>query len=86
MDIDRLSTEERERHMKERRCFTCHQTGHISRYCRSGGRTPDSNQNKYQGIKKTASTAHAMICNLVGEMEQEEKEKLLEDITTEQNF
>jgi hypothetical protein len=35
MDVDRLSTKEVERYKKENRCFNCHETGHISRFCRN---------------------------------------------------
>lgn len=33
MDVDRMTTEERDRHYKEGRCFTCHEIGHLSRHC-----------------------------------------------------
>lgn len=89
MDIDRLTTEEIERHKKERRCFNCHRIGHQAKECRSG-KTPDNSQDnqsyKYQGVKKTATTARAMIRNLVEDMDPEEKEKLMDDITKEQDF
>ena len=41
MDIDRLSTEDMERHMKERRCFKCHRVGHQAKECRSN-QTPST--------------------------------------------
>jgi hypothetical protein len=81
MDIDRLSTEEREKHFQENQCFNCHKIGHKARECCSKGET-----NKYNGFKKTASTAKAMIRNLVADMDTEEKEKLIEEITEKQDF
>ena len=33
MDINRLTTEEREKHYKENRCFNCHKIGHWARDC-----------------------------------------------------
>ena len=42
--------------------------------------------NKYKGIKKTANMARAMIRNLVVDMDDEEKEKLLKDIERDQGF
>jgi len=87
MDIDRLTTEERERHMKERRCFECHKIGHQAKDCRSKpNNTPGTSNDKYQGIKKTATTARAMIRNILQEMDDEEKEKLLEEKELSQDF
>ena len=99
MDVDRLTVEEREKHMKENRCFNCHKIGHRSRNCRQ--KNPGSTskietvnelkQNnersliRYEG-KKMANTARALIRNLVGDMEKEEKDKLFEDILEDQDF
>ena len=33
MDIDRLTTEERDKCIKEGRCFTCQERGHLTREC-----------------------------------------------------
>ena len=40
---------------------------------------------KYEG-KKTANAARAMIRNLVGDMEKEEKDKLFENIMNDEDF
>lgn len=46
MDIDRMTAEERDRHYKEGRCFTCHKVGHLARSCperRNDRKTPRTN-------------------------------------------
>ena len=45
------------------------------------------NEDKYKGIKKkTANMAQAMIRNLVADVDDEEKEKLLKDMEKDQGF
>jgi Retrotransposon gag protein len=90
--IDRLTNEEREKHIRENRCFKCHKIGHISRNCRSGQQpnvtaraTDERALVKYEG-KKTANTARAMIRNLVAEMDKEEKDKLFEKMMNDEDF
>jgi hypothetical protein len=90
MDIDRLTIEQRDKHIRENRCFNCHRIGHRIKDCRSPKQQePTQNQdvtNKFQGIKKTATTARAMIRNLVADMDEEEKDKLFKEISTDQDF
>jgi hypothetical protein len=88
--IDRLTQEERDRHFRENRCFKCHKIGHISRNCRSGSQ-PANRSNEERGVvkyegKKTANAARAMIRNLVGDMEKEEKDKLFENMMNDEDF
>ena len=88
--IDRLTNEEREKHMRENRCFKCHKIGHISRNCRSGQNitakpTEERALVKYEG-KKTANTTRALIRNLVADMEKEEKDKMFENMMTDEDF
>jgi hypothetical protein len=87
MDIDRLTAEERQKHFEEKRCFNCHRTGHQARNCRSPRQTGDNtNANKYQGFKKTATTARAMIRSLVADMEPTEKEELWKHMESDMDF
>ena len=44
------------------------------------------NEDKYKGYKKTANMAQAMIRNLVADMDDDEKEKLLKDMEKDQGF
>ena len=57
--------------------------------CRSKQQATQPNDEKavvkYEG-KKTANTARALICNLVADMEKEEKDKLLENMITDEDF
>src|SRR5271156_5742738 len=89
MDVDRLTTEEREQHWKENRCFGCHKVGHQVKNCRSKQQTTKPNEEKavvkYEG-KKTANTARGLIRNLVADMEKEEKDKLFENMITDEDF
>ena len=86
MDVDRLTTEEREKHFNENRCFNCHKIGHRARDCRSPKQNNQTNEDKYRGYKKTANTARAMIRSLVADMDDNEKEKLLKDMEKDQGF
>ena len=86
MDMDRLTTEEREKHFNENWCFNCHKIGHWARDCRTPKQDNQTNEDKYKGYKKTANTARAMIRNLVADMDDDEKEKLLKDMEKDQGF
>ena len=34
MDVDKMTVEERDKHMKENHCFNCHRIGHRAKDCR----------------------------------------------------
>ena len=76
MDIDRLTTEECKKHMQENRC-------HRAKDCRS---KLNNDQTKFNGIKKTVTMARAMIRNLVVDMDDKDKEELLNKIVEEEGF
>ena len=73
MDIDRLTTEDRELCMKEHRCFNCRKIRHNARDCRS----KNTEGSQYQGIKKTAPTTRAMIHNLTKDMSTKERNTII---------
>ena len=75
MDIDKMTVEEREKHMKENRCFNCHKIEHRAKDCCQKNQGESSKTNttnnetktnsersliKYEG-KKTANTARTSI-------------------------
>lgn len=49
MDIDRLSTEEREKHFCQGLCFICHKQGHLSRACPDKGKGKEANTSRKGG-------------------------------------
>jgi hypothetical protein len=75
MDIDRLTATERTRHMKEGRCFTCHQVGHRASDHKPGGNTPlpQNNQGRFVPQKRTGADAHRKIAAMLAELDDEEK-------------
>ena len=91
-----MTVEERDRHMKENRCFNCHRIGHRAKDCRQKKqgtsrqeeKTKPNNKKalvKYEG-RKTANTARALIRNIVSEMEKEEKDKLFDSMLEDEGF
>ena len=98
MDIDRMTIEERNKHMKENRCFNCHKIGHRAKDCRQKGlnnlsksTTDEPKQNneraliKYEG-KNTPNTARALIRNIVSDMEEQDKKTLFNNMLEDEDF
>jgi Zinc knuckle len=77
MDIDRLSTEERARLMKEGKCFRCKQFGHLSRDCPNKGQ--NNNTTTPTTPKWTGKSVAAHIRALISSMSEEEKKALEEE-------
>jgi len=87
MDVDRLSTEDVERYKKENRCFNCHETGHISRFCRNKNKRRaeskpqdnwrNRNDNKFQDNKKNRFKNNTIrkILAAIDEEEEEDNEE-----------
>src|SRR6202046_1048238 len=80
MDVDRLSIEERNTLMKEGRCLKCRQPGHLSRDCKMGYQPQPKQETKK---KWDGNGAAAHIRALIAEMDEEEKQKLEENLETE---
>src|SRR5271155_2610077 len=85
MDVDQITTEQREKHIRENSCFNCHQIGHWADKCRV--RKQDNNNNrKFDNIPKTPSTTKATIRSLLTEMKAEKKKQVLEELITDSDF
>ena len=70
--MDWLSTEELERHKKERLCFCCHKPGHIGQNCRNSGTNQKQAESKPQDKKKVRNN---MIRKILATIDDEEKEE-----------
>jgi hypothetical protein len=89
MDIDRISTEERDNHMKKGLCFKCHKTGHRAREC------PESNSGSNQTTQRTwtpasnrltnGKEAYARIRAMIKELPNEEQDRFFDE-ANEQGF
>jgi Zinc knuckle len=76
MDIDRLTVEERDKLLKEGKCFRCRKTGHRANKC------PDNDDDKKKGKevhKKTINgrELHAHVRALFKEMTEEDRDEFL---------
>jgi len=92
----RMSLEERDRHMKQRLCFRCHQAGHVSQECaqtRPTGSRPIRNTNTppVTSFSSTipnhpppaytkAADTYARIKTIYKELPDDEKNKLANDL------
>ncbi|KAG5633358.1 hypothetical protein DXG03_007536 [Asterophora parasitica] len=83
MDIDRLTQEERNNHMKKGLCFDCHQPGHRTVDHQNGSLIPKKTTNPFANRKATGAETYAKIRALMGELEEEEKEKALKQMEDE---
>jgi Zinc knuckle len=76
MDVDRLTVEERNKLIKEGRCFKCRNTGHRANEC------PEDKNNKKKGKevpkkKMNGRELHAHVRALFKEMTEEDRDKFL---------
>jgi Zinc knuckle len=76
MDIDRLMVNERNKLMKEERCFKCRNTGHRANEC------PKNDDDKKKGKevprkKMNGRELHAHVQALFKEMTEEDRDKFL---------
>jgi Domain of unknown function (DUF4939)/Zinc knuckle len=76
MDIDRLTVEERDKLLKEGKCFRCRRTGHWANKC------PEEDDDKKKGKEvpkkeMNGRELHAHVQALFKEMTEEDKDKFL---------
>jgi Zinc knuckle len=76
MDVDRLTIEEQNQLMKERRCFKCRNTGHWANKC------PKEENDKKKGKevpkkKMNGRELHAHVRALFKEMTEEDRDEFL---------
>src|ERR1700679_2551380 len=94
MDVDVLTTEQRDEHMKKGLCFKCHKPGHRGRECPGAGETlvktppaysPKPNTYSTPNKKMTPKEIYAHIRSLTTSMNEEEKEEL-DKLAEEEGF
>ena len=95
MDIDAMTTEQREEAMKKGLCFRCRKQGHLSKDCLTKKRpTPSSMPPSYaltwaptstnnQKKKMSGKELYAHIWSLTAIMDKEEKEKFYNEAEEE---
>jgi Zinc knuckle len=76
MDVDRLTIEERDKLLKEGKCFRCRRTGHRANEC------PKNNNEKKKGKevpkkKMNGRELHAHVRALFKEMMEEDRDEFL---------
>jgi Zinc knuckle len=77
MDVDRLTVEERDKLLKEGKCFRCRKTGHRAKKC-----PEEENNNKKKGKevpkkKMNGRELHAHVWALFKEMMEEDRDEFL---------
>ncbi|KAG5639857.1 hypothetical protein DXG03_002794, partial [Asterophora parasitica] len=80
---DCLTQEKRNNYMKKGLCFDCHQPGHRDVDHKSGPSISKKTTNPFTNRKATGAETYAKICALMGELEDEEKEKALKQMEDE---
>jgi hypothetical protein len=87
MDIDRLTTEQSNEHIKKGLCFGCHKAGHIRRDCPENSAYKKQEQtsypNKFKNFKKTGATTYAMIRSLYQELNEEDRAEVIKRMEDE---
>lgn len=77
MDVDYMSTEERNDLMKRGACFNCKTVGHLSKDC------PNRKKKFTPPQKMKGKELHAHVRALLAEMEDQDKEEFFEDAAKE---
>ena len=85
MDVDAMTTEERDRLMKTGACFRCKEKGHLSRECPNKNTKYPSNETtrtKKQNPKDVAKHIQSILAQYTAE-EEEEIQKASEELDEE---
>ena len=95
MDIDVLSVEQQEEHMRKGLCFKCHKPGHRSNKCKEGTSTTTNTAPKTPPAyspniattskKMTPREIYTHIRSLTAAMNEDEKEEL-DQLAEEEGF
>lgn len=83
MDIDRLTIQERDEHMKRGLCFECHKFGHRASDHKAGGSIPQTQRKEEQKTPMKGKDAYMKIRALMAELDEEEKEIALKNMEDE---
>ena len=88
MDVDRITTEERDNHLKKGLCFKCHKTGHRAKECSESTETSNRMPQKtWTATKKPTSgkDVYSHIRALLKELPNEEQARFFDE-ANEQGF
>ena len=83
MDIDYMSTEERENLRRKGACFGCKEIGHLFKDCPHRKRKFISSQTPNAPQKMKGKELHAHVRALLAQMEDEDKEEFFDDAAKE---
>ena len=87
MDVDAMTTEERDEMMRAGLCFRCKKAGHVSRNCPNRNRPPLPQQTPQQTPPKKmkGKELHAHVRALMAQMEEDDVDEFLKE-SGEQGF
>ena len=84
MDTSRLSTKEREDHIRQGRCFVCHEQGHVARSCSKRAEMSKPTPPRPEPRKITnAADAHAHLRSIYNDLSDTEKQGLYKHLEEE---
>lgn len=84
INLDRLSVQDREEHMKKGLCFECHKSGHRASDHRAGGSNDRTNINStWRKTPMKGKETYQKIRGMLAELDDEEKEIALKNMEEE---